>query len=217
LPEIESQISGLLQFAAQNPDKDFIVSKIGTGLAGFSEQEIKGLFAGKDIPANVKMPQGWSAAPAAARTAPARRKITNWKTPETSFLSNFHPADVEFEGVRYPTVEHAYQAAKSLDPKIRAGISKLKTAADAKAAGKRLAMRKDWNQIKDQVMEELTRKKFSDEKLAALLEGTGDADLIHSNWWNDTYWGADEKTGAGDNRLGKILMKLRDERRKGRS
>ena len=31
------------------------------------------------------------------------------------FLSNFHPAEVEMDGIKYPSVEHAYQAAKSLD------------------------------------------------------------------------------------------------------
>jgi len=37
------------------------------------------------------------------------------------FLSNFYYAEVNYEGIRYPTVEHAYQAAKTLSTDIRGG------------------------------------------------------------------------------------------------
>lgn len=46
-----------------------------------------------------------------------------------------------------------------------------------------------------------------------LLE-TGNEELIEGNWWHDTYWGVDIKTGKGQNKLGKILMKVREELRK---
>src|SRR6185503_14597055 len=34
---------------------------------------------------------------------------------EYRFLSNFYPAPVQFDGIRFPTVEHAYQFARTLD------------------------------------------------------------------------------------------------------
>jgi hypothetical protein len=34
---------------------------------------------------------------------------------EYRFLSNFYPAEVSFEGLVFPTVEHAYVAAKTTD------------------------------------------------------------------------------------------------------
>jgi len=51
------------------------------------------------------------------------------------FLSNFYPAEVELDGLRYRTVEHAYQAAKSLSPSARAHIQSLRRPGDAKRAG----------------------------------------------------------------------------------
>src|SRR5262245_22740028 len=55
---------------------------------------------------------------------------------EHRWLSNFWPCGVEFEGVMYPSAEHAYQAAKTLDEGARRRIAGLATAAEAKAAGR---------------------------------------------------------------------------------
>lgn len=61
-------------------------------------------------------------------------------------------------------------------------------------------------------MEEIVRAKFSEnETLKNMLLATGDAELKEGNTWNDTFWGIDQKTGSGENHLGKILMKIRDE------
>lgn len=35
------------------------------------------------------------------------------------FLSNFWPISVQFDGILFPSVEHAYQTAKTLDIKER--------------------------------------------------------------------------------------------------
>ena len=51
------------------------------------------------------------------------------------FLSNFYPSTVSFEGMLYPTVEHAYQAAKTIDPKIREIIRKANGPGEAKKLG----------------------------------------------------------------------------------
>ena len=52
------------------------------------------------------------------------------------------------------------------------------------------------------------------EDLKWRLIGTGDAYLEEGNTWHDTCWGVDAKTGTGQNHLGKILMKVREELKK---
>ena len=75
-------------------------------------------------------------------------------------------------------------------------------------------MRKDWEQVKDRIMEEIVRAKFSqNEELKEQLLATGDAQLVEGNRWNDRYWGVDIRSGVGENHLGKILMKVRSELR----
>jgi len=77
------------------------------------------------------------------------------------FLSNFWPAKVSFEGKIYPSTEHAYQAAKSLDDSVREEIRQLSTAGKAKRYSKKIALRLDWENVKLGIMEDLVRQKFS--------------------------------------------------------
>ena len=59
-------------------------------------------------------------------------------------------------------------------------------------------------------MEDICRAKFTqNEELKKKLIDTGDATLIEGNTWNDTFWGV--CNGVGENNLGKILMKIREE------
>lgn len=125
------------------------------------------------------------------------------------FLSNFWPAVVVFEGLRFPTVEHAYQAAKSKDTDVWEVIRMCKTPGEAKKLGKHLRLRPDWGQVKLALMEDLVRQKFSSFKLGALLVATGDQEIIEGNDWGDVFWGVCR--GKGENHLGKILMKVRKE------
>ncbi|MGH7133744.1 MAG: NADAR family protein, partial [Phycisphaerales bacterium] len=111
-----------------------------------------------------------------------------------------------------PTVEHAYQAAKTLDPAERRRIAALPTPAEAKAAGRKLQMRADWEAVKFTVMETCVREKFTRHTdLREKLLATGDAELQEGNTWGDRVWGVYQ--GKGDNRLGKILMLVRWELR----
>jgi hypothetical protein len=131
---------------------------------------------------------------------------------EYAFLSNFYPATVEYEGLRYPTVENAYQAAKTDDPKVRKQFVNL-TPLQAKRAGAQLPRKSNWFDISLQLMASLVLQKFQshpDLKLALL--DTGDAPLVEGNDWHDTFWGVCDcrKHGYGDNHLGKILMKVRE-------
>lgn len=131
---------------------------------------------------------------------------------ENHYLSNFEAVEVIYEGVAYPSVEHAYMSAKSLDPiwkKVCADRSK--RPGDVKKLGRKVKLRLDWENIKIDVMTECVRYKFSKEPLRSKLMKTGDKVLIEGNWWKDCFWGVDINTGIGENNLGKILMKIRTE------
>jgi len=123
------------------------------------------------------------------------------------FLSNFYASTVSFEGQLYPTVEHAYQSAKSLDLETRATIRKAKSPAEAKKLGQCVIVRSDWNEIKLDIMRTLIKEKFENPFLRPLLLATDEADLILNNKWNDKFWGVCR--GEGQNWLGKILMEER--------
>lgn len=128
------------------------------------------------------------------------------------WLSNFFAISIDYEGHRYGSVEHAYQAAKTLDPKHKAMIRSAKTAAQSKVFGRQAPKRPDWDDVKLQIMETLLRAKFDRDMhpdMRKRLKETGDAELIEGNWWGDTYWGVCK--GVGENHLGKLLMKIRSE------
>ena len=131
---------------------------------------------------------------------------------EWFFLSNFSSAKVMFEGREYPTAEHVYQAAKSVDDEIRQWIGESRNAAEAKQRGRRCMIRKDWDDVKLDVMREILVSKFGDAKLGKKLLDTGSEEIIEGNWWGDRFWGVCED--VGQNHLGKILMELREELRK---
>lgn len=128
---------------------------------------------------------------------------------EHAFLSNFTYCNVEFEGLTYPSTEHAFQAAKTLNEQERKDIQQLKTPAESKAAGKKIKLRADWETVKFDVMEDLLRKKFNQPKFAEKLLATLDEELVEGNWWGDTVFGV--YNGVGQNMLGKLLMKIRKE------
>lgn len=136
---------------------------------------------------------------------------------EYAFLSNFHPAVVTFEGDRYPTVEHAFQAAKTTDAKQRAQIRAAATAALAKRLGRYVSLRASWEYVKLGVMHELLLCKFQDKALKRKLVDTFPAYIIEGNSWGDNFWGVDDDilshaVGArGQNWLGILLMLVRSE------
>ena len=127
------------------------------------------------------------------------------------FLSNFWLADVYYEGCIYPSTEHAYQAAKTLDIDARKMIQEAPSPGKAKRLGQMVVYRPNWENIKYSVMEYLLRQKFNHSELKQLLLETGLEELIEGNTWGDVYWGVCD--GKGENNLGKILMDLRREYR----
>lgn len=129
------------------------------------------------------------------------------------FLSNFFPAPVIYGGLTYQNNEAAFQAQKTQDQNRRIAFTSL-APSDAKRRGRHVQLRKDWESVKDGIMEEIVRAKFTqNQELKAQLLSTGDAILIEGNTWNDRYWGVDVRSGVGKNYLGKILMKIRSELR----
>jgi ribA/ribD-fused uncharacterized protein len=131
---------------------------------------------------------------------------------EYRFLSNFWPARVMLGGQEYPSVEHAYQAAKSHSPAEREAIRTTASPGEAKRMGQRLACRRaDWEEVKIEIMRDLVSQKFSGGPLLDLLLDTGDQELIEGNDWGDTFWGVCRD--RGENHLGKILVAIREERR----
>lgn len=133
------------------------------------------------------------------------------------FLSNFYPVQVVLDNHAYPSVEHAFQAAKTEDPVIREQIRLLPTAAKAKQAGRRVRIRSDWETAKIGVMRDLLKEKFSHQDLKEKLLATDGALLVEGNWWHDNFWGVCtcSKCPPGLNHLGRLLMEIRTNLREG--
>lgn len=131
------------------------------------------------------------------------------------FLSNFYPIEITFEGLTYTSSEAAFQAQKTLDEELRARFTRL-DAREARTLGrdkKKTKVRKDWEDVKLNVMYKILRKKFSKQPCRNMLMETGDAYLEETNYWYDTFWGV--YNGIGKNHLGRLLMLVRDEIKEG--
>ncbi len=130
-------------------------------------------------------------------------------TGQWRFLSNFWPCRIEFDGDLYPSVEHAYQAAKTTSVPARANIARAATPGDAKRMGRLVDLRPGWDEMKIGVMHSLLKSKFRDPELRRWLQDTGTQELIEGNYWGDTFWGVCH--GSGQNHLGRLLMEIRAE------
>lgn len=126
---------------------------------------------------------------------------------EYAFLSNFYEADVHYWGLKFRNNEAAFQAMKNpSQAKLFTGID----AATAKRLGRKVMLRHDWEQIKENVMYSICLAKFTQNpELGERLLATGDRMLIEGNTWGDTVWGV--CNGIGKNLLGNILMRVRSE------
>lgn len=126
------------------------------------------------------------------------------------FLSNYHIADVWFEGHMYKSTEHAYHAAKCRNTSDRISFRDYgASCAFAKKLGQTIEKRPDWDAVKYDFMLQLNVDKYMRHPvLRADLLCTGDRYLEETNNWGDSYWGFDTRKG-GQNRLGEILMRVR--------
>lgn len=149
---------------------------------------------------------------------------------EYRFLSNFYIGNLEYDGDKYPSAEHAYQAAKGLHPidkqVIRDAVDEQTgepSPGRANGMGRRVSIRPDWENVKVEKMWAVVCVKFEvGSELAFKLLETGHAHLIEGNRWHDNFWGvcecprctsANPPLGQGQNVLGKLLMARRQQLR----
>lgn len=135
------------------------------------------------------------------------------------WLSNFYVCPVGMYGSIYPSVEHAFQAAKVPPGRegdaIRATIRAARDSRGrpnpgwAKRLGRRVKLREDWEDVKLDVMRTLLERKFAIPELRYMLICTGSEELVEGNTWGDRYWG--KVDGEGENHLGRLLMAIRDD------
>jgi ribA/ribD-fused uncharacterized protein len=139
------------------------------------------------------------------------------------FLSNFAPCTIIFDGETYGSVEHAYVASKTLDLDLRKQIRKIEKPGDVKKFGRKLVLRKDWDNVKFSLMQNFLEQKFSlGTEYRKLLDETKGSDIIEANNWHDNVWGVcsclkcknryelNELSNNTNNNLGKLLMFIRD-------
>jgi ribA/ribD-fused uncharacterized protein len=119
-----------------------------------------------------------------------------------SFLSNFEGG-----------VEQKYQAAKCVNEEDREKILKMMPG-QSKRAGQKVKIREDWEDVKLDIMYQLVKEKFSRGPFRTMLLRTENMILEEGNNWGDKFWGVSLKTGKGENNLGKILMRVREELKK---
>lgn len=130
------------------------------------------------------------------------------------FLSNFYESPIYYEGVIYQNNVAAFQAQKNRDPLIKKEFMFL-SPSEAKRKGHQIPLRDDWEEVKDKIMLQVCRCKFTqNSELKKRLLDTGDEILVKGNTWHDNYWGiccCDKcKDKEGKNKLGEILMFIRD-------
>ena len=128
------------------------------------------------------------------------------------FMSNFAPYPFSDGSKNWPTSEHYFQAQKFLIPEIQEKIRQIASPMDAALEGRnpQNPLRPDWEEVKDEVMLQALRMKFNQNpEIAKGLLATGDAILIEHTR-NDAYW-ADGGDGSGKNKLGLLLMQVREE------
>lgn len=146
---------------------------------------------------------------------------------EYRFLSNFYPCTIKygpFNGEKcfdgeseapFPSVEHAFQASKTMSVGYQRSVRDAATPQVAKQYGRLSRLRDDWEEVKVRLMEGFLRQKFSDPELKNKLILTGAHELIEGNTWHDNIWGdcrcSKCRSIQGQNMLGKLLMKIRAE------
>lgn len=142
---------------------------------------------------------------------------------EYAFLSNMYCCQIEYDGCKFPSAEHMFQAykfKKFMKPEafrtFCKGLLKM-SPSQIKNYAKKCAPVKsgEWDTIRVDVMRLCIRCKF-DQNIALRnkLMLIGDTELIEYNYWGDTFWGkALQKNGdfVGENMLGRLLMEYRDQ------
>ncbi|MBR3211200.1 MAG: NADAR family protein [Bacilli bacterium] len=134
---------------------------------------------------------------------------------ELGYLASYSDHGFEVNGIYYPTVEHYYQASKFDDEKIINKILNCKTPKEASMIGRdRNNIRiPNFKEVKIQKMYEANLEKFrQNPELAKKLLDTGN-EAIREMTTKESFWGVGPNLD-GENHMGKILMRVREELRK---
>lgn len=138
----------------------------------------------------------------------------NFYTPKFYVFNNFSAHAIEFRGKLYPTSEHAYQAAKCIDSQGQEAIRNARSPIQAKILANetyKAARDPDWGSKKVAIVEEILRAKLAQHPEAQeALRESGREDIVEDSPI-DYFWGVGAD-GTGQNMLGKLWMKIRDER-----
>jgi N-glycosidase YbiA len=130
---------------------------------------------------------------------------------EYGCFSNFSPHSIQLKGKVWRTSEHYFQAQKFAGTDLEQVVRNARRPGDAASIGRdrKNPLRKDWESVKDNVMRGAVYAKFTQhEDLKKVLLSTGNEQLVEHTE-RDSYWG-DGGDGSGKNRLGQILMEIRE-------
>jgi N-glycosidase YbiA len=134
------------------------------------------------------------------------------RTDKYGDFCNYSAHGFEIDGKYWPTVEHYFQAQKFAGTEQEELVRRARTPGDAKSLGRSyyVPLRTDWEIVKDELMYRAVSRKFQTHKgIRERLISTGQEEIIE-NAPGDYYWGCGAD-GSGQNKLGKILMRVRDE------
>jgi ribA/ribD-fused uncharacterized protein len=114
--------------------------------------------------------------------------------------------------VRFPSGEHAFQAAKASTHIEHERIRLASTPLAAKRLGRQAPLPAGWDHRRGQIMLAVLRAKFAVPALGELLLSTGEQ-LLAEDSPHDPVWGCRDRAGGytGQNLLGRALMRVRDE------
>lgn len=130
---------------------------------------------------------------------------------EYRWLSNFSKCSITINDITYPSIEHAYQSAKSPLNSWKSFCSTTPSPTIIKKHSRNIKLIKNWEDIKVNIMRECLVQKYSQEPYKSLLLKTGNAYIQEGNSWGDVFWGVDIHTKKGQNTLGKLIMEIRNE------
>lgn len=128
-------------------------------------------------------------------------------------FSNFYISPFVFDNRVWKTSEHCYQAMKFENVKLQEMIRALPTAMAAAITGRNPAypLRDMWDENKEVFMIRILRAKFSQHpQLKKILLSTNNNKIVERSY-KDFYWGDGGPNGNGLNRLGYLLMCIREE------
>lgn len=126
------------------------------------------------------------------------------------FLSNFYPCEILIKGILFANVEQYFQWSKCITKQDKDNILSTDNPGEAKCIGRKVKINPNWDNIREYVMYEGLIAKFTqNEDLKSKLLSTDDSLLVEGNNWGDKFWGVDYYTRIGENKLGKLLCKVK--------